>query len=232
LWLTGSATLRDGAADLALFRVRGQFDAAGSEPESTGSLRLRFSDCERLQIEFDLQLDGERLQGTREMQRLTPDSFCQTFRQLGDGALSALPQPAGASSIHYGSSGTWFEPATSGQGFLFEYLPASQTLAASWYTYDFTDPDTDGSQPPLWLTAVGPVTDDSAELAVTLTRGGAFDTSDPVSQSAVGTLSIRSNGCQSAVADYAITIDGTARSGSIDLQRLTAANLCRTTRLH
>ena len=37
--------------------------------------------------------------------------------------------------INYGLSGSWYEPATSGQGFVIDILPLNNLLAAYWFTY-------------------------------------------------------------------------------------------------
>lgn len=227
VWLTGAATLRDGSADIILQRAEGRFNGPGSTLQTVGTVTAQFEDCDTLRLDYDLSFDGIPLQGTRSLQRLIPNELCERFRQLGDGAISTLPRVDSPSDIHGGTSGTWFQPANAGQGFLFEFIPDQDLLFTSWYTYDFSNPAADGTQPPLWLTAIGPVTADLAELDVTLTRGGAFDTGAPFEQAAVGTLRIRTTDCVSALADYDITIGGEQRSGTIPLERLTPATLCR-----
>lgn len=227
LWMIGSAPLHDGVAELTMYRSRGRFDADGNTLEIVGNLRLSFHSCDSASARFELNLDGAAQSGSIDLQRVTPDAICERFRALGDGALSTLPPPIHAADFQYGSTGSWYNPDTDGQGMLIEYLPATQTLAVSWYSYDYTDPAPDGSQAPLWLTAVGPVSGDRADLLVTLTRGGAFNSGDPVTRSAVGMLTITQADCTHGRADYELSIDGISRSGSIPLQRLTPATLCR-----
>jgi hypothetical protein len=227
LWLSGAGTLRDGRAEILLQRAQGRFNAPGSSLQSVGTVTLQFEGCDLLHLDHDLSIDGVPLQGTRSLQRLIPNALCEPFRTLGDGAISTLPRVDHPSDIHGGTSGTWYQPVTAGQGFLFEFIPGQTLLFTSWYTYDFSAPAEDGTQPPLWLTAIGPATADFATLEVTLTRGGAFDSSAPVEQSVVGTLRIRVTDCLAASADYDITVDGEQRSGTIALERLTPATLCR-----
>jgi hypothetical protein len=219
--------LRDGVAELPMYQARGRFDAPGRSLQIVGTLSLRFQDCGHASASFELDLDGSVRSGAIALQRLTPDAVCERFRALGDGAISSLPQPADGADFQYGSTGSWFNPATDGQGMLIEYLPDSGTLAASWYSFDYTDAAPDGSQPQLWFTAVGPVNGQRASLEVTLTRGGVFNRDDAVTRSAVGSLNITLLDCGSASADYDLAIDGQRRSGNIPLQRLTPPTLCR-----
>ena len=51
--------------------------------------------------------------------------------------LSAVPVAAQEQPmvITYGVSGGWFEPATNGQGLVFEVIPATNLMVAYWFTY-------------------------------------------------------------------------------------------------
>ena len=223
LWLTGVGTIRDGSAEFSVFRSRGRFDAANATQSRAGSLRVRFDDCGRATATYQ-QIDfgaGPR-SGEIALQRLSPDTLCQAFRREGAGA--AIPPPSG--NFQVGLNGTWFNPATNGQGMLIEYLADRRQLVVGWYAYEFGD--TGSEQAPLWLTAIGPVSGNRATLPVTLTRGGDFvSASPPVTRTEVGTLTIDVLNCSALTAQYTLTIDDVQRTGTIPLQRVTATGLCR-----
>ena len=37
--------------------------------------------------------------------------------------------------INFGVSGSWYEPTTSGQGFVFDVAPSNNLIAAYWFTF-------------------------------------------------------------------------------------------------
>ncbi|MBK8285005.1 MAG: hypothetical protein IPK97_08960 [Ahniella sp.] len=206
----------------------GVFDAADpSAQQPLGSVTLSFTDCARGQAVYDLTIDSVRVQGTIPLTRLTPDTVCESFRTLGEGAISVLPRPASPESFQYGHTGAWHDATKPGQGFLFEAMPNQNQLIATWFTYDFADVLGTGRQSPLWLAAIGPMTGASSDLQVILTTGGQFDAASPVTNSVVGTLRINSQSCLAATATYSLTLNGVPRTGTIPLSRITAGSLCR-----
>lgn len=226
-WFTGVGALANGIANVSVVRSRGSFDAPSNFLEQAGNVRVQFSDCRNAVVEYDLNVGGVVKRGRTALQRLSSDSVCEAFRSLGDAAISTLPAPAATDRFQYGMTGTWYNPATDGQGMLLEYFPQSQQLLAGWYTYDFTDQSPQGAQPPLWMTALGSVNGNVADLQVTLTRGGGFVGPTPVTSSSVGTLRITVESCTALRASYTLSIDGQQRSGQFPMQRLTSAGLCR-----
>ena len=115
--------------------------------------------------------------------------------------------------INHGVSGSWYEPATDGQGFSIETVPASNTMVAYWYTYTITG---DG---PAWFIAIGDISGATASLTVYETDGGIFDTPSEVSTTPVGSAELVFNDCTSATLDYESSV--VTASGSIPLTRLT-----------
>ncbi len=226
-WFTGAGVLANGVANVSLVRSRGTFDAPTNFLEQAGNLRVRFVDCRHALLEYDLNVGGNILQGSTSLQRLSSDAVCESYRTLGDAAISTLPAPAAANRFQYGMTGTWYNPATDGQGMLLEYYPQEQLLLAGWYTYDFTDTSPQGAQPPLWMTALGPVNGNTATLQVTLTRGGGFVAPTPVTSTNIGTLTINASDCTHVTASYSLTINGQLRTGQFPMQRLTSSALCR-----
>lgn len=53
-------------------------------------------------------------------------------------------------AVDAGVTGTWYDPATNGEGFIMQWLPGRHEVAVSWYTYA-----ADGSGDPLWIVGLG-----------------------------------------------------------------------------
>ena len=126
--------------------------------------------------------------------------------------------------INAGQAGTWFNPATPGQGQLIDVEPENTFLFLSWFT--FTD---DNSANPLeqhWFTAQGNYTGNHAELILHETLGGRFDDPQAVSTQPVGTVTLRFTDCGIGLMDYSI-FNGNIQ-GSFPLQRAIPGteNLC------
>ena len=120
--------------------------------------------------------------------------------------------------INYGITGSWYEPATSGQGFVFDLVPSSNLLAAYWFTY----PIEGGARE--WYMAVGDISGDSAELIVYQTENGFFDQSSMVDTNAVGSAHLAFSSCADASWNYQLDTQGI--NGEIPLQRITADYFC------
>ena len=74
------------------------------------------------------------------------------------------------SGIDGSYSGTWYDPARDGEGFMLDVAEGNPpVLSASWYTYA---PDGSGRQ--VWLVGSGPVTYNSAKLDMYESTGGRF----------------------------------------------------------
>jgi hypothetical protein len=119
--------------------------------------------------------------------------------------------------IRSGHAGHWFAPERSGEGWVLELLEADSALLY-WFTYDEL-----GKQ--RWLTAVGAVVPDGgdgqridfAQLVVTRGArfGAAFDPADVVRE-AVGSASLRFDGCDHAEFSYSAF----GQSQTFQVQRL------------
>lgn len=139
--------------------------------------------------------------------------------------------PPGSPAINAGIGGTWFNPATPGQGFVIEAYPDTGLLSAAWFTYDLmaaADPGdaTLGAAGHRWFLAIGPFSegDSSSDMNIQLTSGGAFDSSTPeVSQDAkYGEASVEFIDCQNAIFSY--DIPSIPVSGTIPLTRIVRDN--------
>ncbi|HET9483288.1 MAG TPA: hypothetical protein VFO79_04960 [Xanthomonadales bacterium] len=226
-WLVGTGALSDDSATVSLFRASGgRF--AGSGPaalEPAGTMTIRFADCTSASASYVLAGSTER-RGELALSRLTSAAYCEAFRRLGDGALSALATPSNAGDFEYGHGGSWVDPAASHQGFVLEPDPAGGTMVASWYTFD----PADASEPreaPTWYTAQGTISGARAELAVFRTVGGGFANANPVRSEPVGTLVLQARSCAAIDASYVLRLaDGTTRTGTPALQRVAPATVC------
>jgi hypothetical protein len=132
----------------------------------------------------------------------------------------------------HGLTGSWYEPATSGQGFEVEVFanqsgPGSGSIFVSWFTYDST---AGGAERQRWYTLAGAVATGQSSIALTIYQntGGNFNALPITNAQVVGTATLRFSSCTAAQLAYAFT-DGSGRSGTIDLTRLTQNITCSAT---
>lgn len=134
---------------------------------------------------------------------------------------AAAPPPATLNQ--FGFTGAWYNPLTTGQGFVIDVLPdfagAGQGLmAGGWFTFDSSGGAGESQQ--RWYTlqgAVGNAT--SASLKIYSTQGGNFNAPPVVSAQQVGSASIAFTDCTHGSLAYTFS-DGSGRAGNIPLTRL------------
>lgn len=144
--------------------------------------------------------------------------YCQPHGGPGGAGMAGkivvqggTPPPTFA--INYGIGGTWYNPATSGQGFLLEVVPSANALALGWFTWGTTAGQHD------WVSAFGPISGDSATVTLQRSTGGRFNDPTPIASSNVGTATFRFTSCTEGTVTFTRTDTGT--SGTIAIQRLT-----------
>lgn len=131
--------------------------------------------------------------------------------------------------INAGLNDSWFNPATSGQGFFITVFPDISSIFIAWFTYDTERPDpgsmaTLGEPGHRWLTAFGEYAGDTAMLEVELTEGGVFNAGQPgVTQTADGTIVLECTGCNECTVTYDITSAGV--QGVIPIERIALDNV-------
>jgi plastocyanin len=117
-------------------------------------------------------------------------------------------------AINTGIGGTWNSPGIPGQGFLLEVVPALNSLVLGWFTWSATTP---GSHD--WLSAIGPISGDSATVDLQRSSGGRFNDPTAVSASSVGSATFRFTGCSTGTVTFQRNDIG--QSGTIPIRRLT-----------
>lgn len=144
--------------------------------------------------------------------------YCQPHGGPGGAGMAGSIRVQGATPapfvINYGIGGTWYNPATSGQGFLLEVVPSANSLALGWFTWSST---TAGQHD--WLSAFGPITGDSATVNLSRSTGGRFNDPTPIASSIVGTATFKFTDCENGTVTFNRTDNGT--SGVIPIRRLT-----------
>ena len=138
--------------------------------------------------------------------------------------------------INLGLNDAWFEPATSGQGFLLSVFPAGGDPLATegsvflaWYSYDMQRPAEDvdaliGDPGHRWFTAFGSYSGNTATLELYVTQGGVFDAEQPQpTTTSEGTILLTFNDCASGTVDYDMPSAGL--SGTIPIQRVSNNNV-------
>ena len=213
-WLGGNGTIvRSDAGDELQFeslyaahgpRFGPEFDPADAVREDVGSAIFRFQDCNSGEIAFDAY--GK--QRTFPLTRLT--------RTMGaNGCRPIHGTPGEPIQPYAGQSGSWYDPASSGQGFTLAWL-ANGDAALVWFTFD-------NEGKPYWMTAIGKPEDERIVFPELLSvQGGRFaEAFDPeaVTRTPWGRMELALE-CDAGQASYFPAEEGFAE-GQLDLQRLT-----------
>ena len=186
--------------------------------------------------------DGVMFGGTGDSQaifRIDPSTGGATF--IGNtgtnlvGGLAFRPAaapPATPDLNQHGLTGSWYEAATSGQGVEVEIFPdlagpGTGLAQVSWFTFDHTAAG--GPERQRWYTLQGNVATGvaNASLVIYQNVGGNFNALPITSAQPIGTATLSFAACDQGQLDYTFN-DGTGRSGSIPLSRLTQNVTCST----
>lgn len=176
-----------------------------------GTARIVFSDCNHASLDYQFA-DGSGRQGTIPLQRLTPNVTCAADGDNGTAASTYL------------LSGSWNAPATSGQGFMFDFSPSINNVFGTWYTYKADGQHSAGTTSQDWYTLqsdqFAPGTTSLNDIPIVQTMGGEFDNPATTSTTQVGTADLVFTSCDAMTLTYHFTAgDNAGRSGSIDLHR-------------
>jgi hypothetical protein len=138
--------------------------------------------------------------------------------------------------INNGLNDAWFNRVTNGQGLLITVFPDIGQMFLAWFTFDTERPPEDvtailGEPGHRWLTAQGPYDSDTATLTIFVTKGGVFDSPEPVAETDLdgdGTMTLEFADCENGLVNY--HIESLGISGSFPIERVTPDNvpLCET----
>ena len=140
-----------------------------------------------------------------------------TFGTYVGASESSCDEQQAPFDINSAFNGSWYNPLTDGQGFVFDVLPDSDFFYGAWFTYaEEASDDTSGQR---WMTAQGPLgSGNSVKLALLNSTGGVFDDTSDVDTVVVGDMIITFNDCSTGTVSYSLN-DG-AISGSFAIQRI------------
>lgn len=161
---------------------------------------------------------------TAVMKNLYTNTLAMNATDLADVA-AYITIGSGPNRDQHGYTGSWYEPATSGQGIEVEVYPAAPgSIFASWFTYDTT---VGGADHQRWYTAFGSMVAGQPIVPLTIYQntGGSFDAPPTTNGQPVGTATLYFNSCTSGSFSYSFS-DGTGRVGTIPLTRLTQNVTC------
>jgi hypothetical protein len=218
--LQGLVSNTDTVANLAILQSdNGRFASGPSTtPQQVGTAQLDFSDCNTIALRYDFDASvNDGRSGVVRLERLIPGATpCD---------LGAPPTPSGSSRRY---SGSWYLPATSGQGIMFSIGPedavGSSLLFASWFSYDPMTPDDPTTQ--TWLVIQGSIRGDTAaNLPIFRTIGGSFDSRPTSNTARVGTATVSFVACDRARLEYQFddaeaALPFRSLSGVMDLERI------------
>ncbi|MBX3726199.1 MAG: S8/S53 family peptidase [Xanthomonadales bacterium] len=214
--LQGSVTTGSSTAQLGIgTSVGGNFDASPSRPtDQVGTATFSLSHCNEGMLTYQFT-DGSGRAGTIPLARLLSNVNCTQAGNSGGGHADYL------------LSGNWYNPATGGQGLVFEFNPVNPAVFATWFTFV---PNGQGGGPEtqrwysLQLDPSGytPGTRVFHGIPIGQTTGGVFAGGAPLpSIIQVGTASLQVISCGYLILTYSFTAGTNAGlSGSIPLQRL------------
>jgi hypothetical protein len=160
----------------------------------------------------------------------------RTVNEAADAGLSRIalgtwmPTASGIALDQPGLAGAWYTPQISGQGFFFDYFPASKLLFAPWFSYAAFDSSGSvdiglNSVANLrWYTLSGVVEPGAttARLEIRRNIAGQFASPPVTTSSVVGTAILRAENCNKATLQFEFNQgQDAAKFGVLPLDRLT-----------
>lgn len=176
--------------------------------------------------------------GTSSVPMFSPNGFfIEEIIAPGSGGLMqpnaviVRQDPDWKFEINAGLNDAWYNPLTIGQGFLITVFPDQGQMFVAWFTFDTERPPEEvtanlGDSGHRWLTAQGPYDERVANLAISLTEGGVFDSSEPpvtTDPGSYGTMRIEFADCRRGLVHYDITSPDV--SGVIPIERTALDNV-------
>lgn len=160
-------------------------------------------------------------------------TLAQNATDLADIAAyiaSILGVETGPDIDQQGLTGSWYEAASSGQGIEVEVFPdlvgaGVGLVGGAWFTFDAAPAG--GADRQRWYTfsGNGPTGQSSANVTIFENVGGNFNAPPVTSAAMVGSGTLTFSDCTNGRFDYTF-VDGSNRSGSIPLTRITPNVAC------
>jgi len=204
-WYTLQGNVTAGATelDVGIYRTApGAFNTGTVATHQVGTAHLDFSDCSNGSLHY--QFTGGS-SGTISLSRLSPAT---TDCLLADGSTAHATVPAPQQGFDARQSGSWYDPATSGQGVELAVVPASNgspgLIFGAWFTFDIADKSDDANHQH-WFTLQGDLSSANnglVTLPIFRTLGGTFDADPTGNILPVGYANLVMHGCDSALLVY------------------------------
>lgn len=120
-------------------------------------------------------------------------------------------------TIGGGISGSWYDPAQSGHGFLIEVIKGTNQVQAVWFAFD-------NQANQAWIVGEGEIAGDQVVMSALLVQGGRFPphfNASNIERQPWGTLSFTFLDCDHATLEWTTSNPDFTASGTMNLQRLT-----------
>ena len=147
--------------------------------------------------------------------------YCQPHGGRDGQGMSGVIEVQSATTANFvineGVQGSWFNPATPGQGLFFDVAPGNALFGVAWFTWDST---TAGVRD--WLTGAGTVVPGGADVTLFRTRNGVFNNPATVQTVTVGNGRVRFSNCSTGTFSY--TLLDPPIVGSFAINRLLPAS--------
>ncbi len=208
-----SSSNASATVDIVAPAAAGNFDALPTvSGKAVGKATIAFSDCDHGTLDYTF-FQGRS--GAMPLSRLTPNTSCTLQGDSGAAATNSL------------LSGNWYDPATSGQGLVFDIVPSVNVLFAGWFTYarNGIQSESAGTGSERWYTlqtntfVAGSTS--VANVPIIETTGGSFNVPVVPTSVQVGTADIAFQSCTQMTLHYVFTSgDNQGLSRTINLFRL------------
>ena len=158
------------------------------------------------------------LDGDRRADLLVASQPLNRVDLVAGTVLSAAP----VFTINPGVNGAWYNPATSGQGLMFDVRTSDRFFFAAWFTATPAAAATSaakfGSAEQRWLSIQGTYEGARLQTGIFQTTGAAFNVPRTAATARVGDATLEFQSCTQATLTFSLPQDGL--SGAIPLQRL------------
>jgi hypothetical protein len=148
----------------------------------------------------------------------------QPLNSASNGEFFYVFAPPAPFDITYAMAGSWYFPATTGQGFLIDVFDSANLMFLAWFTYDLERPANGvnaliGDPGHRWITALGPFQGNTANLNISWSSGMIFDSELPKVQNNVdGTMTVEFFDCYTGRVSYDLGSSG--RTGEVPIERI------------